>query len=285
MVDKQLIQRLEKLLDRIETLFPPLSITPNWQNVPAAFWQKNIWIPIKQLSNLRLDHLQHIDEQKKLLDRNTQQFLKGLPANNALLWGAKGTGKSSLIKALLNTYYNDGLRLVEVDKQHLANLPMLTDTLSQYSQRFIIFSDDLSFEASDAGYKALKSILEGSINIAPENVLIYATSNRRHLMPEFAKENTEMHWINGELHPGETSEEKISLSERFGLWLSFYPFNQDQYLAIVDYWLKYYGFSGTCELAVREAALQWALLRGSRSGRAAIQFVRDWVGATRLQNG
>jgi uncharacterized protein len=284
-VDKQLIQRLEKLLDRIETLFPPLSITPNWQNVPAAFWQKNIWIPIKQLSNLRLDHLQHIDEQKKLLDRNTQQFLKGLPANNALLWGAKGTGKSSLIKALLNTYYNDGLRLVEVDKQHLANLPMLTDTLSQYSQRFIIFSDDLSFEASDAGYKALKSILEGSINIAPENVLIYATSNRRHLMPEFAKENTEMHWINGELHPGETSEEKISLSERFGLWLSFYPFNQDQYLAIVDYWLKYYGFSGTCELAVREAALQWALLRGSRSGRAAIQFVRDWVGATRLQNG
>lgn len=281
-MDKHLIQRLEKLLDRIEASFPPVSITPNWQSVPAAIWQKNHWTPVNHLSKLRLEDLQHIDEQKKLLDRNTQQFLKGLPANNALLWGAKGTGKSSLIKALLNTYYNDGLRLVEVDKQHLADLPILTEALGQFPQRFIIFSDDLSFEESDAGYKALKSVLDGSINVAPENVLIYATSNRRHLMPEFGKENTEMHWVNDELHPGETSEEKISLSERFGLWLSFYPFNQDNYLAIVDYWLKYHGFSGTCEINAREAALQWALLRGSRSGRAAMQFVRDWVGAKLL---
>jgi len=283
-VDKHLIQRLEKLLDRIEQLVPPVSLIPDWQNTPAALWQKNAWTPIKQLSKLQLNDLQHIEEQKKTLDRNTRQFLKGLPANNALLWGSKGTGKSSLIKALLSAYYHEGLRLVEVDKQHLADLPLLTDTLSQFPQRFIIFSDDLSFEANDAGYKALKSVLDGSINVAPENVLIYATSNRRHLMPEFGKENTEMHWINDELHQGETSEEKISLSERFGLWLSFYPFNQDRYLEIVDYWLKYHGLSGTCEIKAREAALQWALLRGSRSGRAAMQFVRDWVGAKQLHN-
>jgi predicted AAA+ superfamily ATPase len=283
-VDKHLIQRLEKLLDRIEQLVPPVSLIPNWQSTPAALWQKNAWTPIKQLSKLQLNDLQHIEEQKKTLDRNTRQFLKGLPANNALLWGSKGTGKSSLIKALLNTYHSEGLRLIEVDKQHLADLPLLTETLSQFPQRFIIFSDDLSFEASDAGYKALKSVLDGSINVAPENVLIYATSNRRHLMPEFGKENIEMHWVNDELHPGETSEEKISLSERFGLWLSFYPFNQDHYLAIVDYWLKYHGLSGICEINAREAALQWALLRGSRSGRAAMQFVRDWVGTKQLHN-
>lgn len=283
-MDKHLIQRLEKLLDRIEQLVPPVSLIPNWQSTPAALWQKNAWTPIKQLSKLQLNDLQHIEEQKKTLDRNTRQFLKGLPANNALLWGSKGTGKSSLIKALLNTYHSEGLRLIEVDKQHLADLPLLTETLSQFPQRFIIFSDDLSFEASDAGYKALKSVLDGSINVAPENVLIYATSNRRHLMPEFGKENIEMHWVNDELHPGETSEEKISLSERFGLWLSFYPFNQDHYLAIVDYWLKYHGLSGICEINAREAALQWALLRGSRSGRAAMQFVRDWVGTKQLHN-
>jgi predicted AAA+ superfamily ATPase len=283
-VDKQLIQRLEKLLDRLEQLVPPQSQMPNWKKTPAAIWQKDQWFPIKELSNLQLYDLQNLEEQKNLLDRNTQQFLRGLPSNNALLWGAKGTGKSSLIKALLNTYYSEGLRLIEVDKQQLPYLPSLTTMLSQFPQRFIIFSDDLSFEANDAGYKALKSILDGSICSAPQNVLIYATSNRRHLMPEFGKENTDIKWVDGELHPSETSEEKISLSERFGLWLSFYPFNQEDYLKIVDYWLKHFGYLGITESNVREKALQWALLRGSRSGRAAMQFVRDWVGAKKLQH-
>jgi len=283
-VDKKLIKRIEKLLDRIEQLIPPVSQIPHWEQIPAAIWQKDQWIPIKQLSQLRLEDLQNIDEQKSVLNRNTQQFLQGLPANNALLWGAKGTGKSSLIKALLNTYYDAGLRLIEVDKQQLPYLPLLTATLSAFPQRFIVFSDDLSFEANDAGYKALKSVLDGSINIAPSNVLIYATSNRRHLMPEFGKENLDITWVDGELHQGEASEEKISLSERFGLWLSFYPFNQEDYLMIVDYWLKQFGFLGVSESNVREKALQWALLRGSRSGRAAMQFVRDWVGTKKLRS-
>jgi predicted AAA+ superfamily ATPase len=232
--------------------------------------------PVRRVAAIALDDLKEVDAQKERLRANTAQFIAGRPANNVLLTGARGTGKSSLVKAVLNEFSPKGLRLIEVDKQDLVDLPDIADLVAARPERFIIFCDDLSFEASEAAYKPLKAVLDGSIAAPADNVLIYATSNRRHLMPEFMHENLEYKHVGEELHPGEGSEEKISLSERFGLWISFYPFDQDHYTGIVDYWLEHFGAEPGEE--ARAEALRWALSRGSRSGRVAYQFARDWAG-------
>jgi predicted AAA+ superfamily ATPase len=235
--------------------------------------------PVRHVAKLGLADLQEIDGQKEKIQRNTEQFVKGLPANNVLLTGARGTGKSSLIKACLNEYGPQGLRLIEVDKDDLTDLPDIIELVSDRPEKFMIFCDDLSFEDGEPGYKALKSILDGSIAAATPNVLIYATSNRRHLLPEYMKENlTYTHTDDGEVHPGEGVEEKISLSERFGLWVSFYPFSQDEYLTIAAQWLSSFGFKPTEIEAAKPEALVWALERASRSGRVAYQFARDYAG-------
>jgi uncharacterized protein len=232
---------------------------------------------------IRLQDLQGVDEQKRRVQRNTLQFVRAHPANNVLLTGARGTGKSSLVKALLNEYAARKLRLIEVEKHELIDLPEIVDQIAARPERFILFCDDLSFEADDPGYKALKVVLDGSIASASENVLIYATSNRRHLMPEYMQENLETRYVGGEVHPGEAVEEKISLSERFGIWVSFYPFDQQQYLAIVNHWLSVLNVTERDSDVLRQAALQWALGRGSRSGRVAWQFARDWAGKEQMK--
>jgi predicted AAA+ superfamily ATPase len=281
---QHLLERAEVLLARIENHFPAPPLLPDWQNVNvSAFrWRKHNYLigefqAIYHPHRIRLQDLQGIEKQKQQIDRNTRQFLQKKPANNVLLWGSRGTGKSSLIKALLNEYSSQGLRLIEVEKHDLIDLPDIVEAFYDSSKRFIIFCDDLSFEKDDASYKALKSVLDGSISAPPDNVLIYATSNRRHLLPEYQHENEEAQMIDGEIHQGEAVDEKISLSERFGLWLSFYPFKQDEYLAIVRYWLQNLGIKNTAGEDIRRAALQWALKRGSRSGRSAWQFAQDWV--------
>ncbi|MEN8215260.1 MAG: ATP-binding protein [Pseudomonadota bacterium] len=286
MTDLQnLIERAEALLVRIENHFPAPLLPPDWQNVPAFRWRKRNnqqgdFQAVYHPHRIRLQDLQGIDEQKQQIDRNTRQFLQKKPANNVLLWGSRGTGKSSLIKALLNEYAEQGLRLVEVEKHDLIDLPDIVEAFYKRPERFIIFCDDLSFEQDDASYKALKSVLDGSVSAPPDNALIYATSNRRHLLPEYMRENLETQTIDGEIHHADAVEEKISLSERFGLWLSFYPFKQDEYLAIVYYWLQQLGVTDTED--VERAALQWALKRGSRSGRSAWQFAQDWAGTMLL---
>lgn len=276
-----LLTRMDALLNRVEQHFPPPLAPPDWQQYHAFRWRKSDknaeFQSIAHPHQVRLCDLQGIDAQKQQIDRNTRQFLHGRPANNVLLWGARGTGKSSLIKALLNEYAAQGLRLIEVEKYDLIDLPEIVNHIYQHPERFIIFCDDLSFEQHDASYKALKSVLDGSISAPPENVLIYATSNRRHLLPEYFHENLQAHTVGNEIHHGEAVEEKISLSERFGLWLSFYPFSQAEYLAIVRYWLAKFAVADATETWQREA-LQWALLRGSRSGRSAWQFARDFAG-------
>jgi hypothetical protein len=278
----RLIQRAEALLERIETLLPPATALPDWKASTAFRWRKRDGRghlePVARPHRIRLQDLRNVDAQKKRIEQNTLQFVAGRPANNVLLTGARGTGKSSLVKALLNKYAAKGLRLIEVDKHDLIDLPDIVDLVAERKERFVLFCDDLSFEAAEPGYKALKSILDGSVASTPDNLLLYATSNRRHLMPEFMDENLETKHVGGEIHPGETIEEKISLSERFGLWLSFYPFDQDAYLAICAHWLREYGVPAPAIAAAREEALQWALMRGSRSGRVAWQFARDYAG-------
>jgi len=236
-------------------------------------------VPVQHVASQRLDQLKEIDAQKERLVRNTAQFVEGRPANNALLTGARGTGKSSLIKACLNEYAERGLRLIEVDKADLVDLPDIVDLVAGRPERFIVYCDDLSFDEGEPGYKALKSVLDGSVAQSSDNVLVYATSNRRHLLPEYMRENlTYQHTDDGEVHPGEVVEEKISLSERFGLWVSFYPFTQDEYLAIVAQWLRHFGADAAAIEAARSESLVWALERGSRSGRVAYQFARDFAG-------
>jgi uncharacterized protein len=239
-------------------------------------------LPVAHQHRIRLADLLGIDRQKAELERNTRQFVQGLPANNALLWGSRGTGKSSLIKALLNEYASQGLRLIEAESGELTDLPDIVEPLYGRRERYIIFADDLSFEAGDPSYKALKALMDGSIVAAPDNVLIYATSNRRHLLPEFHSENEPAQLVGTEIHHGEAVEEKISLSERFGLWLSFYPFSQEQYLEIVRHHLRGLGVEETGGAELQAEALRYALMRGSRSGRVAMQFARDWAGRTRL---
>ena len=280
---ERLLNRAEQVLERFEQTLPRSQPLPDWQRGRAYRWRKRAGTGTLQAvahpHKIRLADLQGIDDQKKLIEQNTRQFMDGLTANNVLLTGARGTGKSSLVKALLNKFASRGLRLIEVDKQDLTDLPDIVDLIADVPHKFILFCDDLSFDADEPGYKALKVILDGSISATSDNLLIYATSNRRHLMPEFMQENLETKYSGEEIHPGETVEEKISLSERFGLWVSFYPFDQDEYLAIVNYW---HGELGVPERArgakVRNEALQWALTRGSRSGRVAWHFARDWAG-------
>jgi len=275
------LERAETLLDRLEAFLPATPVPPDWDKHIAYRWHRlqgrGQYRPVTRPHRLRLEDLRQVDRQKRELDRNTRQFLAGLPANNALLWGPRGTGKSTLIKAVLNEHAAGGLRLIEVDKTDLMDLPEIVDGLYERPERFILFCDDLSFEAGEAGYKALKAILDGSISTAPDNVLVYATSNRRHLLPEMMAENLDTRIVDGELHHGEAVEEKVSLSERFGLWLSFHPFSQDDYLSIVAYWLEQLG-GGELDGTARKQALQWALTRGSRSGRVAFQFAKDWTG-------
>ncbi|MGZ5179724.1 MAG: ATP-binding protein [Ramlibacter sp.] len=280
----ELITRAGKLLDRLEAVLPrPLSAPP-WDGAIAWRYRRRSsghgsLEPVRHVAGIRLADLKEIEPQKERIQRNTEQFVAGQPANNVLLTGARGTGKSSLIKACLNEYAPRGLRLIEVDKADLVDLPDIVDLVADRPEKFMVFCDDLSFEEGEAGYKALKSILDGSVAAASPNVLIYATSNRRHLLPEYMKENlTYTHTEDGEVHPGEVVEEKISLSERFGLWVSFYPFSQDEYLAITAQWLASFGVSAQGIEAARAEALVWALERGSRSGRVAYQFARDWAG-------
>lgn len=276
-----LIQRAERVLAQLEAWLPPAPPAINWE-AHAYRWRKRGtrgWLDaVRQVAHVGIDDLHHIERQKQVIDRNTRHFLEGKPANNVLMTGARGTGKSSLVKAMLSQYAGQGLRLIEVDKSDLADLGDIVDLVAERDERYIIFCDDLSFEEGEAGYKELKSVLDGSVSAAGDNVLIYATSNRRHLMPEYMSENlSAKHQSDGEIHPGETVEEKISLSERFGIWLSFYPFKQDDYLDIVHYWLATLGCNPESIEASRTEALQWALERGSRSGRVARQFARDWA--------
>jgi hypothetical protein len=280
-----LIERATRLLDRLDAILPqPLGAPADWGASIAWRYRKRSsghgsLEPVRHVATIRLDDLKEIEPQKDRIRRNTEQFVAGQPANNVLLTGARGTGKSSLIKACLNEYAPRGLRLIEVDKADLTDLPDIVEVVSGRPEKFMVFCDDLSFEEGEPGYKALKSILDGSVAAATPNVLIYATSNRRHLLPEYMKENlTYTHTEDGEVHPGEVVEEKISLSERFGLWVSFYPFSQDEYLAITAQWLASFGVPRDGIEAARPEALVWALERGSRSGRVAYQFARDWAG-------
>src|SRR3989440_3241690 len=274
---ERLIKRGEALLERVETLLPPASRPVDWHQSVAFRWRKTsrrgFIQPVANLHRIRLSDLHGVDSQKALIEQNTSQFVEGRTANNALLTGARGTGKSSLVKAVLDKFHPRGLRLIEVEKHDLIDLPDIVDQVAGRPERFILFCDDLSFELSEAaGYKALKVVLDGSIAATSENLLIYATSNRRHLMPEYMQENLETRHLGDEIHPAETVEEKISLSERFGLWVSFYPFDQDAYLDIAGHWLRELGCSEAEIPKARAEALQWALLRGSRSeiGRAHV---------------
>ncbi len=280
-------EKLEQLLTHLETFLPKQLTEEQWKSSTAFRWRRRDSIfgsigflqPVKHVADISFDDLKNIDRQRDAIRDNTKNFIQKKPANNILLTGARGTGKSSLIKASLHEFAVQGLRLVEVEKEHLADLADITDLLGDRPERFIIFCDDLSFEDGESGYKAMKSALDGSVSDQVDNILIYATSNRRHLLPEHMKDNLSYsHSDDGEIHPGEVVEEKISLSERFGLWLSFYPPKQDEYLEIVAHWLRHFGLNDAQIESARAEALVWALERGSRSGRVAWQFAKHWAG-------
>jgi uncharacterized protein len=279
-----LLVRAESLLARVEAILPQPMVAPDWSLAQAWRYRKRAsghgaLEPVKHASTIALADLKEIDGQKEKIERNTRQFVSGQPANNVLLTGARGTGKSSLVKACFNAYATQGLRLIEVDKTDLVDLPDIVDVVAGLPEKFIIYCDDISFDEGDGSYKALKSILDGSVAASTPNVLIYATSNRRHLLPEYMKDNlTYTHTPDGEVHPGEVIEEKISLSERFGLWISFYPFSQDEYLAVVAQWLRAHDVPERAMADAQKESLVWALERGSRSGRVAYQFAKDYAG-------
>ncbi len=282
---QSLLTDVSELVRRVLRILPGAD-TPAWSEVPAAVWREGQFggrlVAHPDIDRIGLDDLLHVDDQKAALTLNTRQFLAGAPANNALLWGSRGTGKSSLVHALLDAFYDEGLRLIEVDKSSLARLPDIALAVREHPYRFLVFCDDLSFEADDPSYKALKSALEGSIFRSSENLIIYATSNRRHLLPEYMTDNEQATFRDGELHQSEAVEEKISLSDRFGLWLSFYPFKQDAYLSVAEHWVTRLatdaGISAPWNEEARAEALRWALARGVRSGRTAQHFARHWVG-------
>jgi predicted AAA+ superfamily ATPase len=285
-----LLARAEGVLARLEGLLPAPPAEPDWATSIAFRYRKRpagalagaragVLEPVRHVAPIALDHLKEVDAQKERLRANTAQFVAGRTANNVLLTGARGTGKSSLIKACLHEFAPRGLRLIEVDKTDLVDLPDIVALIENRPERFVVYCDDLSFDEGEAGYKALKSMLDGTISASSDNVVVYATSNRRHLLPEHMKDNlAAKHDADGELHPGEAIEEKISLSERFGLWISFYPFSQPEYLAIVGQWLRHFGLDDAAVGSLRAEALVWALERGSRSGRVAYQFARDRAG-------
>lgn len=280
---EQFLQRADAVLQRLEQVLPPRQANFDWQNAYAWRWRKKAGLgylqPVRHTQLLAATELQHVQQQTQLLLQNTRQFVAGKPANHALLTGARGTGKSSLVKACLHEFAGQGLRLIEIDKTDLADLPEIIELVADRSERFLLFCDDLSFEVGDGAYKALKTALDGSVAATSDNVLIYATSNRRHLMPERFSDNQNYQVDqDGDIHPGETVEERISLSERFGLWISFHAFRQDDYLDIVAHWLRHYGCTPVQIEAARAEALRWALQRGSRSGRVAAQFARDYAG-------
>lgn len=283
---ESLIQKAESLIARLEAVLPPVATDIDW-NALAWRWQvkqgRGYLRAVDHPHHIVLDAICNVDEQKSEIVRNTAQFVNGFPANNVLLTGARGTGKSTLVKALLSEFSKDGLRLVEVEKEDLVDLPEIVEILRNRPECFIVFCDDLSFEAAEPGYKSLKVVLDGSISSTSDNVVVYATSNRRHLMPEFMAENLQTQYVGEEIRPGDTTEEKVSLSERFGLWLSFYAFDQDEYLKVAQYWLMHFGISEmTAE--IRQAALLFSLNRGARSGRVAYQFARDYVGHSALKD-
>ena len=286
-----LIELAERVLVRLEAYMPPAPPPVAWDKAIAFRWRKRVHgrdggggfiEAVPNVHKITLADLQGIERQKKLVEQNTRQLVAGAPANNVLMTGSRGTGKSSLVKALLHKYAKKGLRVIEVDKDDLIDLPDIVDAIAGRPEKFIIFCDDLSFDQGEAGYKALKVILDGTVAATSTNMLIYATSNRRHLLPEYFSENLETRHVGEEVHPGESVEEKISLSERFGLWVSFYPFSQDEYFAAVRSWLRHYGFAADAFDGLREEAVQWSLSRGSRSGRIAWQFARDCAGRRAL---
>ncbi len=284
----KLVKQAEGLISRLERLLPQEPPPTDWKASIAYRWRKKngkgYIEPVRHVHRIALRDLQGIDAQKALVEINTRQFVEGHPANNVLLTGARGTGKSSLIKALLNKYAPRGLRLIEVEKRDLVDLADIVDRISARPERFVLYCDDLSFDSGETGFKALKVVLDGSVAAASENCVIYATSNRRHLMPEYMQENLDYKHVGEEIHPSETSEEKVSLSERFGLWAAFYPFDQGDYLKIVGVWLEHFKAPGAHSAEAQRAALQWALQRGSRSGRVAWQFARDWAGKAKLKS-
>lgn len=288
---KAFLQRAEGLLARIEPLVPAQPPVIDWDRTFAARWQRDarsgFLAPLEVSLDLSLADLIGIDRQRDLLSANTRQFVDGLPANHVLLWGARGTGKSSLIRALLAEYAADGLRLIEIERDHLADLPRVVELLAGLRQVFVLFCDDLSFEAGEGDYRVLKSVLDGSLERAPENVLLYATSNRRHLVPERQSDNENWQMVDGELHPNEAVEDKIALSDRFGLWLSFYPFTQQHYLSVVRHWIDSLARRASLDWAWSEAlekdAIRWATGRGNRNGRCAYQYARQWVGKRLLE--
>ena len=278
------LQRAELFMARVEASLPHGLSEPDWNESIAFRYRRRssgqgVISAVHHVGAMNLADLIDIDQQKEKIQRNTAQFVRGATANNVLLTGARGTGKSSLIRACLHAYSAQGLRLIEVDKADLVDLPDIVEIVAARPEKFIVFCDDLSFDEGEPGYKALKSVLDGSVAAATANVLVYATSNRRHLLPEYMSENlTYTHTPEGEVHPGEVVEEKISLSERFGLWVSFYPFTQDEYLHIAAQWLKALGVPASEIETARPEALLWALERGSRSGRVAWQFAQDYAG-------
>ena len=277
----QFLTRAEGLLARLEGVLPSAQVSePDWQAAAAFRWdhRRRTLQPVANFQRIALADLLGIDDQKQRIGQNTCQFVNGGTANNVLLSGARGTGKSSLVKALLNEYAEAGLRVIQIDKQGLVDLPLIVGLVQGRSERFILYCDDLSFNADEDGYQTLKAALDGDLVAFSDNLLIYATSNRRHLMPDYMSENLATKYVGDEIHPGESVEEKVSLSERFGLWISFYPFSQDEYLNIASHWLQHYGWLHGLTDEVRRAALQWSLLRGSRSGRVAGQFAKDWCG-------
>ncbi|MFI8608222.1 ATP-binding protein [Pseudomonas sp. AOB-7] len=285
------LARAEQVLARLEPLLPAVRAELDWNRSLAARWQRDgrsgFLQPLAVSLDLGLHDLLGIDAQREQLARNTRQFVAGLPANHALLWGARGTGKSSLVRALLAEHAAAGLRLIEIERDHLADLPRVVEQLARLPQRFVLFCDDLSFEAGEGDYRVLKSVLDGSLERAPDNVLLYATSNRRHLMPEKQSDNENWQMVDGELHPNEAVEDKIALSDRFGLWLSFYPFSQEHYLDVVRHWVEVQAASAGLRWqwseALEKAAIRWALGRGNRNGRCAFQFARHWVGLQLLE--
>jgi uncharacterized protein len=290
-MDPALREQLKRVLDSIESLMPQRAGKIDWKECHAANWRRRSFAgfldPVPEIEGIHLDDLLGIEKQKQILVQNTEQFLNKYPANNVLLWGTRGTGKSSVVRALLNRYAPEGLRIIQVDKDDLVHLPDIVDSIKQEPYRFIIFSDDVSFEVGEVGYKMLKSALDGSVYAPPENTRIYVTSNRRHLLPEYETDNRGAMLVDNEIHHGEAVEEKISLSGRFGLWIGFHPFSQDQYVEVVRQWVM--KLSLQCNVAPvwddngEKAAIEWAYSKGDNSGRIAYQFATDWVGTTLLR--